>query len=191
MTSPTAAARAATPAAASGPPIHPAIAAVVAAAALIGLAVMPRLGLAGETGMVGKQAPDFALPVAANGDEGARMSLGALRGHPVLLDFWASWCGPCAMEAPIIDRLSRRYEKKGLVVLGVNVSDAPDTIKLYAQQRRLSYPMVVEAGTGVSDRYGVEKLPSMVLLDKEGKVLWFGMGLVDEGQLNELIGAAL
>ncbi len=119
------------------------------------------------------------------------MSVADLKGHPILLDFWASWCGPCAMEAPVVDRVARRYEKKGLTVVGVNVSDTPEVIRAYAAQKGLSYPMVLDPGSGASNRYGVHQLPSLVVIDKQGNVLAFLTGLVDEAALDDIVEAAL
>lgn len=180
----------AAPASSPGRFLHPALAAALGAAALLGLALLPRV-VPPASGMVGKPAPDVALAVAANGTIGQRMSLADLKGHPVLLDFWASWCGPCAMEAPVIDRVARRYEKKGLVVMGVNVDDPPEIIRAYAEKKGLSYPMVFDAGKGAQRKYGVDKLPSLVMIDKDGNVRAFMTGLVDEASLNEIVTAAL
>jgi thiol-disulfide isomerase/thioredoxin len=174
----------------SGKILYPAIAVLLGLSALFGLAILPRLGPAGGR-MVGKPAPALDLPVAANGDPGHRMSLSDLKGRPVLLDFWASWCGPCAMEAPVIDRVARRFEKRGLVVMGVNVSDTPEVVKRYAAQRGLSYPMVIDEGSRTSQQYGVDKLPSLVVIDKQGNVLAFLTGLVDEASLNDIVTAAM
>ena len=193
----------------SGKLLYPAIAVLIGLSALFGVAIRPRLVLQGG-GMVGKPAPELSLPVVANGagagiagsvanglaasavgPAGAQMSLANLKGHPVLLDFWASWCGPCAIEAPIVDRVSRRFEKKGLVVLGVNVSDTPDVVRAYAAQKGLSYPMVLDPGSTVSGRYGVKQLPSLVVIDRQGNVLAFLTGMVDEAALNDIVTAAL
>src|SRR5258708_4960225 len=127
----------------SGKLLYPAIAVLIGLSALFGVAIRPRLLLEGR-GMVGQPAPDLSLPVGANPAAGSgpavRRSLADLKGRPVLLDFWASWCGPGAVEAPVIDRVSRRFAKKGLVVLGVNVSDSPGVVQAYAAQKGLSYP---------------------------------------------------
>jgi cytochrome c biogenesis protein CcmG, thiol:disulfide interchange protein DsbE len=174
----------------SGKILYPAIGVLIALSALFGVAIRPRLMPQGG-GMVGKPAPDLSLPVAANGTPGARMTVADLKGHPILLDFWASWCGPCAMEAPVIDRVARRFEKKGLVVMGVNVDDPPEVIRAYASQKGLSYPMVVDVGKEASLKYGVDKLPSLIVIDRQGQVLAVLTGLVDEASLNDIVTAAM
>ena len=97
----------ATPEFYSGKILYPAIAVLLGLSALFGLAVMPRLAPGGGA-MRGKPAPDVSLPVVANGDPGARMQISDFKGKPVVLDFWATWCGPCLIQAPILDRISRR-----------------------------------------------------------------------------------
>jgi cytochrome c biogenesis protein CcmG/thiol:disulfide interchange protein DsbE len=119
----------------SGKILYPAIAILIGLTALFGTAILPRLALGFGSGMVGQQAPDFTLPVVANGDPGARMQLAELKGRPVVIDFWATWCGPCQVQAPILDRLARKYEGRGLVVLGVNIDDPPALAKEYAKRR--------------------------------------------------------
>jgi cytochrome c biogenesis protein CcmG/thiol:disulfide interchange protein DsbE len=174
----------------NGKILYPAIAILIALSALFGLAILPRLVPSGG-GMVGSMAPDVTLPVVANGDPGARMQLAELRGRPVVLDFWATWCGPCALQAPILDRIARRHEKKGLVVLGVNVDDGPEIARAYAAKKGLSYPIVVDESRDASGRYGVDKLPSLVVIDKQGRIVAYLTGLVDEASLDEVISAAL
>ncbi len=180
----------------SGKLLYPAIAVLIGLSTLFGVAIRPRLTLQGG-GMVGKPAPEVSLPwvsggVAAAGEQpGARMSVAEFKGRPILLDFWASWCGPCAMEAPVIDRISRRFEKKGLVVVGVNVSDSPEVIRAYATQKGLSYPMALDAGSAASTAYGVRQLPSLVVIDRQGNVMAFLTGAVDEASLSEIVTAAM
>lgn len=182
--------RMAAPEFSSGKVLSPVIAALIALSALIGLAVLPRLSPSAG-GMVGAAAPDVTLPVAANGDPGARMQLAELKGQPVILDFWATWCGPCAVQAPILDRIARRYQKKGLVVLGVNVDDPPHVASQYAMQKGLSYPILIDAGKAASARYGIERLPSLVVIDRQGKIAAYLTGVVDEASLDEIVAATL
>jgi thiol-disulfide isomerase/thioredoxin len=174
----------------SGKILYPAIAILLALSALFGLAILPRLAPGGH-GLVGKPAPNVVLPVAANGDPGARMQLSDLKGQPVILDFWATWCGPCAVQAPILDRIARRYQKKGLVVLGVNVDDPEAVAKQYALQKGLSYPILLDAARDASMQYDVDKLPTLVVIDREGKVAVYLTALVDEARLDEIVAAML
>jgi thiol-disulfide isomerase/thioredoxin len=177
----------------SGKILYPAIAVLLGLSGLFGLAILPRLA-PGGSGMEGKAAPTFTLPIAANAKDDAaneQINLAALKGHPVILDFWATWCGPCALEAPVLDRLARRYEKQGLVVLGVNASDPPQAMKQYASKKGLSYPMLVDEKNQVFESYGVEKMPSLIIIDKEGNVMKYLVGVVDEATLNEIVSAAL
>lgn len=157
---------------------------------LFAIALLPRL-LTATSALEGKPAPGASFAVVANGDAGARMDLASLKGHPVVLDFWATWCGPCAMQAPILDRIARRYEKQGLVVLGVNVDDPPEVARSYAAKKKLSYPIVIDASRASSQRYDVDKLPSLVVIDREGRVVKYLTGVVDEASLDEVIAATL
>jgi thiol-disulfide isomerase/thioredoxin len=165
------------------------IAALVGGIALVALLVMPRLAPA-QSGLVGQPAPDVALPVAANGDASGPLTLSSLRGHPVVLDFWASWCGPCAVQAPILERIAERYEKQGLVVVGVDVDDPADKARAYAKAKGLRYPIVLDPGEA-SKRYGVDKLPSLVVIDRDGRVSGYYTGVVDEAALDEAVAATL
>ena len=175
----------------SGKILYPAIGVLIGLSALFGTAILPRLALGQGGGMIGKSAPDFTLPVAANGDPGARMQLAELKGRPVILDFWATWCGPCQVQAPILDRLARKYEGRGLVVLGVNIDDPPALAKEYARKKGLSYPILTDDADLASKLYGVTKLPSLVVIDRNGNVTSFTTGLVDESTLDDAIAAAM
>jgi thiol-disulfide isomerase/thioredoxin len=174
----------------SGKVLYPAIAVLIALSALFGLAIMPRLAPGGGK-LVGQVAPDVTFPVLANGDPGARMRLSDLKGQAVVLDFWATWCGPCALQAPILDRIARRHQKRGLVVLGVNVDDPPEVAKAFASQKGLSYPIVADDARAGSMHYGVDKLPSLIVINKEGKVIAYLTGIIDEASLDEVVSAAL
>lgn len=166
------------------------LALLIALATLAGLALLPKLA-PGQHESVGKAAPLFTLPVVVNGEPGARIGLEDLKGRAVIVDFWASWCGPCAVQAPILERLSRRYEERGLVVVGVNVDDPPGVAASYAQRKALSYPIVLDPTGETQAAYGVTQLPSLVVLDREGRVVAYLTGVVDEGTLDELVSASL
>lgn len=155
---------------------------------LIGISLVSRFVRRGSSSpLAGKPAPEVTFLVAANRDGAKHLGIGELRGQPLLLDFWASWCGPCAAQAPILERVHRRFSKDGLVVLGVNVDDPPEVAKAYAQRKKLSYPMVVDESDEASKLYDVKSLPSLVLIDREGKVRAYWAGIVDEARLEEAV----
>lgn len=161
---------------------------------LAGFALLPRVlrSVAG-TG-VGRQAPEFRLPLVVNGtpEGGNELSLGALRGRPVLLDFWATWCEPCRIEAPIVDRVARRWREHDLAVVGVN-TDTPDQgdPRAFALSHGLSYPVVRDERGFASRAYGVEELPTLVVISRAGKILAVRTGIVDDAELERLVRQAL
>src|SRR5258708_14749481 len=162
---------------------------------LAGIAVLPRLSRAvggpGE-GVVGRDAPDFTLAFAANGDGRRDLHLGDLRGTAVVLDFWATWCGPCRAEAPIMERLSRRWHDQGVVVVGVN-TDTPDQGDpgAFARLAGLTYPIVQDPTSEVAKRYGVVGLPTLVVVSPTGRVSAVRSGVTGEAELERLVRQAL
>jgi thiol-disulfide isomerase/thioredoxin len=181
-------------------PGSPSLATVGLIAALaIGFAVLPRLLHAPESALVGREAPDFQLSVVANGaarpeepQPGGRLRLRDLRGSAVLLDFWATWCGPCREEAPIVDALARRWKDRGVTVVGVD-TDAPGEgdPRVFAMQHRLSYPIVRDAMGEASRRYGVDGLPTLVVVSRTGRVVAVRTGVTEEAELERLVSQAL
>ncbi len=174
--------------------------ALIVSGLLIGFAVLPRTFAPHEAANVGKEAPDFTVPVVHNGDalpDGAlglatkKLSLSALRGHPVVLDFWATWCGPCRAEAPLLDRVARRYKDRGLMVVGVNTSDDDGLAAPFALKHGLSFPIAFDEGNRAAHAYAVENLPTLVVIGKDGKVLAVRTGVTDDAELERLVTSAL
>jgi cytochrome c biogenesis protein CcmG, thiol:disulfide interchange protein DsbE len=166
------------------------------AALLVGLALLPRLSRSYEAGLVGREAPEFSLAVAANaaalGDNQTRITMSELRGHAVLLDFWATWCGPCRAQSPIVERISRRWRDQGVVVVGVN-TDKPDEgdPAAFAQAHGITYPIVHDAMSEVARMYDVESLPTLVVVSRSGRVVAVRSGVTDDAQLERLLRQAL
>jgi thiol-disulfide isomerase/thioredoxin len=173
----------------SGKILYPTIVALVALSALFGFAILPRLFP--DTALVGKAAPDFALEVVTGGAEGDRIHLQELKGQAVVLDFWATWCEPCQIVAPILDRVSRKHLGKGLVVVGVNTSDRPGLAPIFAKKKGLSYPIVFDEGDAIAQAYGVSNLPTLVVIDPQGNVIAVRSGLEDEGTIEDLVSQAM
>jgi thiol-disulfide isomerase/thioredoxin len=166
-------------------------AAVLVGLLALGFAALPRLVARRTSPLVGNDAPDFTLPFVANGaaidPAKTALSLHELRGRPVLLDFWATWCGPCRVEAPIVDRVSRRWRDQGVVVVGVD-TDAPGEgdPRAFALAYGLGYPIVHDRGAAMRS-YGVDGLPTLVVVSGAGKVVAVRTGITDEAELERLI----
>jgi len=165
--------------------LYPIIALLVALSALFGLVVMPRLSPAGG-GLVGKAAPDFSLPVVTGGDSNARQRLSDLHDKVVVLDFWASWCGPCAMQAPILDRISRKHPDD-VVVMGINVGESTDVIRRYVDHKGLSYLMLADDAGEAQRLYGANTLPTVVLIDRQGHIGSYVQGVVRQAAIERAI----
>lgn len=113
-----------------------------------------------------KPAGDFTLPVAVTG---RRLRLkDAEKAGPVVLDFWATWCGPCQAELPHLETLSRKY--KGRVgFFGINSSDSPHIISAFTGQTGLTFPMLGDSDHAVSFLYGADTIPLLVVVDDQGR----------------------
>lgn len=96
-------------------------------------------------------------------------SISTLRGHVVLLDFWATWCGPCRVVVPKLGALQARYGAQGLDVLGVSTEDAQD-VALFAQRMDVRYAIAVDKHAQTTRSYGIVSLPTLVVIDKRGIV---------------------
>jgi cytochrome c biogenesis protein CcmG, thiol:disulfide interchange protein DsbE len=169
--------------------------ALIVAGLLLGFAVLPRTFAPREAAIVGKDAPEVTLAVVHSGtalpDGATTLSLRQLRGHPVVLDFFATWCGPCRVEAPLVDRISRRYKDHGLVVVGVNTSDEEGLAAPFATSRGLSFPIAFDEASRVAHAYGVESLPTLVVIDKTGKVIAVRTGVTGDAELERLVAQVL
>jgi peroxiredoxin len=117
-------------------------------------------------------APDFTLRSLS----GENLRLQEYRGKVVLINFWASWCGPCRQEMPILDRIHKRYEPAGFTVLGVNVEGELDKARKIADRLDVSFPLLFDDGQQVSEDYALESMPYTVLVDRDGQVRFIHHG---------------
>ena len=119
-----------------------------------------------SSGMEGQPAPDFALKSAS----GENMRLSEYRGDVVMINFWATWCGPCRQEMPLLDELYTRYQRVGFNLLGVNIDDDAAGAMRMIQELGVNFPVLFDSRKEVSKLYEVEAMPTTVLLDREGRV---------------------
>ena len=111
-------------------------------------------------------APDFSLP-ARNGGE---VRLSELRGQVVMINFWATWCGPCRQEMPLLQQIHAKYEPLGFTMLGVNVEPDSVAAQNWLKGMPVTFPILFDRKSEVSSSFGVEAMPSSVLIDREGRV---------------------
>ncbi len=119
-----------------------------------------------SSGLAGQPAPDFALKSSS----GENLRLSEYRGNVVMINFWATWCGPCRQEMPLLDDLYNRYQRVGFSLLGVNIDDDSRRAMRMVEELGVSFPVLFDADKEVSKLYQVEAMPVTVLLDREGTV---------------------
>ena len=118
------------------------------------------------SGMEGQVAPDFVLKSTS----GENLRLSEYRGDVVMINFWATWCGPCRQEMPLLDELYRRYHRVGFHLLGVNIDDDTARALRMVEELDLHFPVVFDTRKEVSRLYNVEAMPATILVDREGNI---------------------
>lgn len=157
-----------------------------------GFALIPRVTKGCEAATLDEDAPDWEAKVVANAsalgpDSPARLKLESLRGHPVILDFWATWCGPCQMEAPVVNAIAQRYKDRGLAVVGVNTSDEDGLAAQFIRSKHLGFPVVYDEGNAIAKKYGVNNLPTLVVVSKTGKIVAVRTGVTSDSALDDIV----
>jgi thiol-disulfide isomerase/thioredoxin len=123
-----------------------------------------------ETGVrAGAVAPPIELPVLG-GLNGEIFGLTALRGKVVLVNFWASWCGPCISELPAMERLYNRLKSRGFAILAVGVDDEMESLAEFQRRYGLTFPIVVDVSGEVKARYKLNGVPESFIIDREGRM---------------------
>jgi len=113
------------------------------------------------------KAPDFTLESRG----GSPMSLSQYKGQVVMVNFWATWCGPCRQEMPLLESIYKKYNKLGFVLLGVNVEpDSKAAEAWLAKQAPVSFPILYDTESKVTTLYNVNSMPSTVIVDRQGNV---------------------
>jgi thiol-disulfide isomerase/thioredoxin len=129
---------------------------------------------------VGSQ-PTFRLKTL----DGRVLGPGDFKGKVVVVDFWATWCGPCHVQAEILEPVHRDFHKKGVQFLAANVGEDERTVKRFLESRPFPYPVLMDSDSKVSNNLGVYALPTLVIIDKKGKVTFLNPGLTDGDTLRK------
>lgn len=126
------------------------------------------------------RAPSFELPSL----DGERLALSDHDGQVLLLNFWASWCGPCRKEMPELDALHEQYRDRGVSIWGISVDVRAEKARAFADQVQVGYPLLLDSDMTVSGDYDVRAMPSTVIIDSEGRIrhtqLGFEAGVMEE-----------
>lgn len=180
---------------------------------LVGLALLPVFGLlalfglkmaanAGWTGGTGaaagspgiftsgqlvqpkfRQAPDFTLELYS----GDSLRLADLRGKPVMVDFWASWCPPCRQEAPLLARAWREYRERGVVFVGINMWDNEQDARAFLKEFDITFPTGPDRRGQIAINYGLTGIPEKIFIDRDGQVTRKWLGPLNEEALRRLL----
>jgi peroxiredoxin len=143
------------------------------------------LAVSSMVGASAPMAPTFSLPSRA----GDTVSLDQLKGKVVMLNFWASWCGPCRTEMPLLEQMHKRYSSLGFTLVGVNVEANTADAERWLKDTPVSFPVLFDRDSKVSKLYDVSAMPSTVFIDRKGNVRYLHKGYKagDEGEyLNQI-----
>ena len=121
---------------------------------------------------IGDTAPDFTLETI----DGRQISLSDYRGKNVILNFWASWCGPCRFETSTVEAIHEAWSDKGVVVLGVNVQDGFDNARSYAKAYNLKFTIPVDVPGDAVRLYGIHGIPTTFFINREGIITAIKVG---------------
>ncbi len=127
---------------------------------------------AASSNLAGQPAPDFAL----RSSTGENLRLSEYRGDVVMINFWATWCGPCRQEMPLLDDLYNRYERVGFNLLGVNIDDDSSRAMDMMAELGVNFPVLFDDRKEVSRMYDVDAMPVTILVDREGTVRYVHQG---------------
>ena len=156
---------------------------------LFGLALLAGAAAAPAALTPAAKAPDFALRSL----DGPNLRLQEQRGRVVMVNFWATWCGPCRIEMPHLERLYDKYRASGFQLLGINIDEDPRQAAALATKLGLRFPVLLDTEKKVSKLYDLSTMPSTVLIDRDGRVRYIHRGYRDgyeetyEKQIRELL----
>lgn len=135
---------------------------------------------------IGSAAPQWSLPSFGANES---IKLDDLKGKVVILEFWIKNCGPCILSVPVLNAVQAKYAGRKLEIIGVNAYDEEKDIRVFCNNNKPAYK-IVRQGKGVAEQYGIPAFPSVVILDKAGKVAYAGLGL-DQAGIEQIVNRLL
>ena len=156
---------------------------------LAALAAILTLELPAWAGVADTAAPGFTL----QSRDGRAVSLAQFKGDVVIINFWASWCGPCRQEMPLLDSIYKQYKDMGFTMIGLNVERNPHDANAWLLKTPVSYPILYDTKSQVSQLYHVQAMPTTVIIDRQGIVRFVHNGYLpgDENQYMNSIRALI
>jgi peroxiredoxin len=154
--------------------------------------------LAAATMAAGALADDIAPGVVApafqlGSSSGSALKLADLKGQVVLLNFWASWCGPCRQEMPLLDQMYRKYKAAGVTLVGINVEPNSSDALNWLKSTPVTFPILFDTDSKVSKLYEVAGMPSTVIVDRKGTIRFVHRGYMpgEESEYQDQIRALM
>lgn len=145
--------------------------------------------------LIGKSAPDFTLPLYERyqPDYGEALSLAALQGTPLVVNFWASWCGPCYEEAPVLQATWEAYRERGVLFVGIQTQDRDnfEQGRAFLSQFGLSFPNGMDNDSRISVDWALYGVPETYFIDADGRVTYKHVGPVNAALMEERLEALL
>jgi peroxiredoxin len=168
------------------------IGALFLAAAVPVLPMTPPGAMAAQTGVCSGGQPAANLNFTLKDVHGADVALSSFKGRVIVLNFWATWCGPCRLEIPDLVQLSSAYRDQGLTILGVSVDDGVDKLKPFAAELKMNYPVLVGLGRDdLKQAYPLYGLPNTFIIARDGTICRKHPGFALRSQLEPIIRALL
>ena len=152
---------------------------------LLGLLLLLACGAGGAQAGAARQ-PAFRLPAI----DGRRLGPSDFKGKVVVIDFWATWCGPCFLQADILHRVHEQYPKGDVQFLAIDVGEDEKTVRAFLAKRPIPYPVLLDKEEKVSGDLGVVGFPTLLIIDRKGEVSYLRAGIVPERRLRDLMAKA-
>lgn len=138
-----------------------------------------------STKKLDEQAQDFTLKSKQHGN----LKLAEQKGQVIMLNFWASWCGPCRAEMPLLEKLQKKYARHGFSIWGINTDTNQKMANKVLKNMSITFPILYDSDSSVFEMYKVDAMPSSIFIDRNGKKRWLHRGFVsgDEKSYEKLI----